>query len=202
LPVKVRTLESYLAGLGASGALIAGAFVAFVLLVGVVTFDAWPTGSGLFSRSANDVRVDTSLTTTPPARASVPNLVKLLGTRVTPTTAPGRAGGGQTPSGPPSGSRGPSGQRGPQDSNPGGGQQQPVQPTRPTETTQPGGGSGSAQTSSRNVLQETVSGVGTTLQGTTDSLSNTLGGEDSALGGLVGGVGSTVNNTLQGVAGN
>ena len=199
MPVKVRTLESYLAGLGASGALIAGAFVAFVLLVGVVTFDAWPTGSGPFSQSGNDVRVDTSLTTTPPVRADAPNLVKLLGGGADQTNAPSSSGGteGNSPGVPRSGSHQLPGGGGPQ-----GGGQQPAQPIRPSQPTQTAGSSSGTQTSSPNVVQQTVSNLGNTLESDTDTLSNSLGGEDTALGGVVGGVGSTLNSTLQGLAGN
>jgi hypothetical protein len=206
-PLKVRTLESYLAGLGASGALIAGAFVAFVLLVGVVTFDAWPTGSGVFSRGASEVSVDTSLTNTPPAREqpNVPNLVKLLGgggaaaSTVTPasTGGAGNPGAGESPSGT---GKSP-GQREPQGGNPGGGQRAPSEPTQ-NPTTQPVGGASSAEPATRNVVQQLAYGVGNTVEADTSSLSNTLGGEDTALGSLVGGLGSTLNSTLQGLAGN
>ena len=53
---KARTAETYLAGLGASGALIAGAIVAFLLLAGAVTFDVWPRAAGLFG--SGDAGVD------------------------------------------------------------------------------------------------------------------------------------------------
>jgi hypothetical protein len=199
LPVKVRTLESYLAGLGASGALIAGALVGFVLLVGVVTFDAWPTGSGPFNGSADDVRVDTSLTTTPPVRADLPDLVKLLGGGADQTTAPSSSGGaaGDSLGGLPSGSHELPGEGGPQ-----GGGRQPAQPIRPSQPTQTAGTSSSGQTTSPNVVQQTVSNLGNTLESNTDGLSNSLGGEETALGGVVSSVGSTLNSTLQGLAGN
>ena len=53
---KARTAETYLAGLGASGTLIAGAIVAFLLLAGAVTFDVWPRAAGLFG--SGDAGVD------------------------------------------------------------------------------------------------------------------------------------------------
>jgi hypothetical protein len=208
LPIKVRTLESYLAGIGASSALIAGAFVAFVVLVGIVTFDAWPTGSSVFNRGSDGVTVDTSLTTTPPAseQANVPDLARLLGGGgggAAATTAPARVGGGgQAPGGPAPGGGGSPGQSGPQGTNPGGGQQQPAQPNQNPQPVQPVGGASGAESSSRNVVQQTVFTLGDSVQGTTDNLSNTLGGQDTALGGLVGGVGNTLNNTLQGLVGN
>ena len=201
-PLKVRTLESYLAGLGASGALIAGAFVASVLLVGIVTFDAWPTGSSVFSRGGSGVSVDTSLTTSPPAQqAKVPNLIKLLGAPSTGGAASRLVGSSGGSSNGPSTGSGRSPQREPQTTNPGGGGQQPSQPSNPTQSPQSVGSASNVQTSSPNLLQQTISGVGNNLQNDTDSLSNTLGGQDTLLGGVVGGLGSTLNNTLQGLAG-
>src|SRR5262245_41771558 len=41
-----KTAQSYIAGIGASGALLAGAVVTFVFLVGAVSFEVWPTASG------------------------------------------------------------------------------------------------------------------------------------------------------------
>ena len=209
MPLKVRTLESYLAGLGASGALIAGAFVAFVLLVGIVTFDAWPTGSSVFNRGAGEVSVDTSLTNTPPARErpNVPNLVKLLGGAggaAAATTTPASAGGGGNQGGgeSPSGSGTSPGQRGPQNNNPGGGQREPAEPTHTAPATQPVGGASSAEPAPRNTVQDLVYGVGNNVESDTTGLSDALGGQDTALGSLVGGLGSTLNSTLQGLAGN
>jgi hypothetical protein len=204
LPLKVRTLESYLAGIGASGALMAGAFVGFVLLVGIVTFNAWPTGSSVFNQGANDVSVDTSLTT-PPAREqpNVPNLVKLLGGGGAASSTPVRAGGsngGSAPNEPSPGAGKPPAQRGPQQTSPGG--QEPTQPTRTPQPSQPAGASSSTQVESRNPVQQLVQGVGNTVEGDTTTLSQTLGGQDTLLGGLVGGLGSTLNSTLQGLAGN
>jgi hypothetical protein len=208
LPLKVRTLEGYLAGLGASGALMAGAVVACILLVGIVTFNAWPTGSSVFNKGADDVSVDTSLTTSPPAREqpNVPNLVKLLGGGGAASSTSARAGGasgGSAPNEPSSGSGKSPSQRGPQQSNPGAGQQQPSQPTRNPQGTEPAqASSGTSQVESRNTVQQLVYGVGNTVEADTSSLSDTLGGQDTLLGGLTGGLGSTLNSTLQGLAGN
>jgi hypothetical protein len=205
MPIKLRTLESYLAGVGASGALIAGAFVAFVILVGIVTFDAWPTGSSVFNRGAGDVTVDTRLTTPPAREAKPPNLVKLLGGGPAGATAPARlvSVGGSAPSGPSNGSGNAPGQPQPQGNNPGGQQApaQPNQPAQPTAPAQPVSTPTTSQSPAPNVVQDTVSGLGNTLQSDTDSLGNTLGGQNSLLGGLVGGLGNTLNNTLQGLAG-
>jgi hypothetical protein len=39
-----NTPESFIVGIGASGALLAGAAIVFVTLVGLVSFNVWPTG--------------------------------------------------------------------------------------------------------------------------------------------------------------
>jgi hypothetical protein len=39
-----NTQESFIVGIGASGALLAGAAIVFVTLVGLVSFNVWPTG--------------------------------------------------------------------------------------------------------------------------------------------------------------
>ena len=41
---KNKTPESFIVGVGASGALLAGAAIVFVTLVGLVSFNVWPTG--------------------------------------------------------------------------------------------------------------------------------------------------------------
>ena len=40
-----NTPESFIVGIGASGALLAGAAIVFVTLVGIVSFNVWPTGN-------------------------------------------------------------------------------------------------------------------------------------------------------------
>jgi hypothetical protein len=42
-----NTPESFIVGVGASGALLAGAAIVFVTLVGLVSFNVWPTGAAL-----------------------------------------------------------------------------------------------------------------------------------------------------------
>jgi hypothetical protein len=54
---NARTAQTYLAGLGASGALIAGAIVVFLMLIAVVTFDAWPGAGGLFGDDSETIEV-------------------------------------------------------------------------------------------------------------------------------------------------
>lgn len=45
-PVGARTTHSYIAGIGASGALVAGAAITLVSLIGLVSFDLWPAPPG------------------------------------------------------------------------------------------------------------------------------------------------------------
>jgi hypothetical protein len=44
-----NTPESFIVGVGASGALLAGAAIVFVTLVGLVSFNVWPTGAALLA---------------------------------------------------------------------------------------------------------------------------------------------------------
>jgi hypothetical protein len=44
-----NTPESFIVGVGASGALLAGAAIVFVTLVGLVSFNVWPTGAPLLA---------------------------------------------------------------------------------------------------------------------------------------------------------
>ena len=44
---RVGTADSFVAGLGASGGMIAAAVVVFLLLLGLVAFDAFPRAAGL-----------------------------------------------------------------------------------------------------------------------------------------------------------
>src|SRR5215207_364846 len=58
---RARTAETYLAGLGTSGALMTGALVVFLIVVGIVTFDSWPRAAGgLFGGGADVVSEGTS----------------------------------------------------------------------------------------------------------------------------------------------
>src|SRR2546421_10125506 len=51
-----NTPESFIVGVGASGALLAGAAIVFVTLVGLVSFNVWPS-SRSFSPSAVNVEL-------------------------------------------------------------------------------------------------------------------------------------------------
>ena len=44
-PQAQDTADSYLAGIGASGAVLAAAAVGFVLMVGIVSFNVWPAST-------------------------------------------------------------------------------------------------------------------------------------------------------------
>lgn len=199
---KFRTVEGYLAGIGASSALLAGALLAFVILVGVVTFDSWPRPESLFPGSGDNVTLDatTAGIQQPQPAESPPDLDGLLGGGpAVGSPAAGSATGVavQVPViQPPSGSELGGGGGG---NAPGGttpqvppGQAAQAVPSTPTPTS-----------TSPNVVQQTVSSVGNTVQGTTTVLGDTLGGSTSpGLGGLVGGLGQTLNTTLQSLAGN
>jgi hypothetical protein len=193
LDAKPRSWEAYLAGIGASGVLMASALVIFVILVGVVTFTTWPHPGGLLGGGGGDVALETSAVPTPaPARSSSPNLVKLLGGGAGPV-APHEDGVGRLgPNGiggePAPGDGGSSlGSTGP---GSGGGDSEGAQP--PPASSQPD-----------NPVSQLLAGTGNTVQKETDSLGDTLGGNSSpGLGGLVGGVGRTLNDNLQSLAGN
>jgi hypothetical protein len=199
---KARTAETYLAGIGASGALMASAFVLFIVLVGVVTFNAWPHAGQLLNGGGGNVSLSNVPLTNQaqPKRVSTPNLVALLGgpsaavtTAVTNHVGGGGNGGSAgagthvgVPGNPPLG--GGNGGGG------GGGQTTTVPPSPST--------SPSVTQRTTDTLSQVVAGVGNNVESDTTSISeNMLGGSDTTLGGLVQGVGSTLNNTLQGLSG-
>jgi len=185
---KARSWQAYLAGFGASGALIASAFVVSVGLIGLVTFNTWPHTDDPLGGADNGVVLNGSATPSPPPaehRRSL-NLGKLLG------SGPGQAtnlqsGGGnlRIPNGELPGSNVPPG-------GSGGGQTPTKPPEPPPPPTQP-----------HSVVGQVVSETGNAVQSDTDSLGNALGGsEGPGLGGVVGGVGRTLNSDLQSIAGN
>jgi hypothetical protein len=156
---EARTAESYVAGLGASGGLIAAAIVVFIVLIGVVTFDAWP-GGGLFGGGGDDaVAIDNANASQ--AQPEELSLVSLLGgpvqpggTLVTPRPVSGSgggAGGGGTGDGTGGGS--PGGGGGSTTTGGGGGGS--------TDGGGDGGGGGGS-----NPIGDTVSGAGDTVQST------------------------------------
>ena len=196
LDVKQRSWNAYLAGIGASGALMASAFVMFVILIGVVTFKTWPHTGGLLGGDHGQVALQGAATPAPARNAphaSGLNLVKLLGGQGSGTglsrgsaRSTGLDGSGLISQG-----NGGSGGSGEQPGGPGSGQPQGAQQP-PSEPAQPS-----------NVVSQTVSAVGNTVANDTESLGDTLGGSTSpGLGGLVGGVGRALNDNLQSLAGN
>ena len=48
-----RTSESFIVGIGASGGLLAGAAIVFVTLLGIVSFNVWPSAAGISSTGPN-----------------------------------------------------------------------------------------------------------------------------------------------------
>ena len=199
---KARAAETYLAGIGASGALMASAIVLFVVLVGVVTFNAWPRAGQLLNGSGGNVSLQDVplLNGAPSAPAPTPNLVALLGGPGPAVHTPlpngggngggGRQGGGQNIGGgigtPPGGGGGTGGGApGPQPTT-----VAPSAPSAPMVTQR-----------TTNVLGQVVAGVGNNVESDTTSLGETLGGSNSTLGGLVQGLGTTLNNTLQQLGG-
>ena len=202
---RQRSWNAYLAGIGASGALMASAFVMFVILVGVVTFNAWPQAGSLLGDGGGPGILNT--TATPAAGPGIPSLVTLLGG--TPGAAgPPRGGArGGAPSGSdslPDGTGGLPGQAGvtaPGSTAPGSTAPGSAGPgssgSGPAPSPPPSGGGPPI-----NAVSQTVSSVGNAVQTSTDGLGDSLGGSDSpGLGGVVGGVGKALNDQLQSLAG-
>jgi hypothetical protein len=200
---KLRTVEGYLAGIGASSALLAGALLAFVILVGVATFDSWPGPESLVPGGGDNVTLDATtagIQQPEPAGAGPPDLSGLLGgAAAVGSPAAGSATGVavQAP-----------GIRSPGESEPGGGGRGEAPTGGTTPQVPPAGaaqvppGTPTLTPTPPNVVQQTVSGVGNTVEGTTTVLGDTLGGSTSpGLGGLVGGLGQSLNSTLQSLAG-
>jgi hypothetical protein len=190
---QARTAQSYLAGIGASGALLASAFVMFVILIGAVTFNSWPHGGRLFPADG-DMALNAS-SASPAPQPKTLNLAKLLGGGQAAATSrgggPGRGapiGVGRLP-GTLGGSQGGSNGTSP---GPGGGPgtvaPQPPSPPPPTQAT--------------NLLSQTVSGAGNTVQSSTESLGSTVNtATGTNVGNVVSGVGDQLNSDLQTVAG-
>ena len=184
--VRARSWEAYLAWFGASGTLMAGAFVVFVGLIGFVTFNTWPHTGDVLGGEDGGAALESSATARPllAQRHSTLNLVRLFGAGPGGTTRHPSGGGPSIPHGGVPGSNvAPGGS---------GGWQAPIEsPRPPSPPTQPA-----------NVVREVISGAGNAVQSGTDDLGNALGGSDSpGLGGVVGGVGRTLNSDLQSLAG-
>ncbi len=98
-----NTPESFIVGIGASGALLAGAAILFVTLVGIVSFNVWPTGN---EGSVNsNVELGSATPGGSSARPAAP--VSAAAGQVASTAVPGgQAGAGGAPA-PNSGGNGP-----------------------------------------------------------------------------------------------
>jgi hypothetical protein len=188
-----RTAESYVAGLGASGALMASAIVVFVVLLGIVTFNAWPEG-GLLGIGANNVAVDTANVTGQEPQPEAPSLTQLLGGPVQsggtlvaarPVSTPGGGAGGGNGLG--GGGSGTGNDGGGGSTGTGGGG---------------GGGGGGDDGGGQSLLGSTVSNTGNQVQGATNSVGSQVDGATGTnLGSsLLDPIGSTVNQTVQGVS--
>jgi hypothetical protein len=189
---KARTADTYLAGIGASGALIASAFVTFMILVGAVTFDAWPRAARLIDRGNAQVSIGTAPTSTSTSAPSRVPTANVLG-----GNGPKSGGGGGTSSQRVHPARAPKtqGSLGGSVNTPGStGEQTPTEGTPPSQ--------GPSEPGPRTIIGQTVSSAGNTVEATTDSVGNVLGGSgEPGLGGTVGSLGETINGTLQGLAG-
>jgi hypothetical protein len=92
-----NTPESFIVGIGASGGLLAGAAIVFVTLIGVVSFNVWPSAAGI-SSSGGDVELSA---VTPPGgdgeggtTAPLSSASGQLASASVPTGAAGGDGGG------------------------------------------------------------------------------------------------------------
>jgi hypothetical protein len=153
-----------------------GAIVAFVMLVGIVSFNAWPEASGLFTFSGGQAEVELRTPSRNGAeRAATPTV---LTTAIAPgesATRPGAATGGQI------GADGGHTELTPPHA-PGGGGATPVNP--PDTPTQGAG--------------NLVSNLGNTLERDTAALGDTLSqATGTRVGNVVTGLGQTLNSTLQ-----
>jgi hypothetical protein len=122
-----NTPESFIVGVGASGALLAGAAILFVTLVGLVSFNVWPTGHEVSA----DGNVELSAATPGGSAASSP--VGAAAGQVASTSVSGPSGGGAATT-----NTGGSGNQGAGNGNggkPGGGLQHPPAATTPPSTT-------------------------------------------------------------------
>ena len=174
---KARTAETFLAGLGASGGLLAGGVIVFLLLVGMVTFDAFPGAAGIFSRDEpNPETVDASVPAEAAAAALAPatDLVASAEPGAPLVSEPG--GGGSVGDGTGGATGGAPGGDAPSD--PGSG---------PTGGDGGGGGAG-------NQIDDTVSNAGKTVN-------DTVGNAGKTVSGAANNVGQTVNNTVNTVGG-
>jgi hypothetical protein len=135
---KSKTPESFIVGVGASGALLSGAAIVFVTLVGLVSFNVWPTSGDTFADG--NVELSTALGgggahgTVVPVSAAAGQLASTLGAAGGPDGATGVKGHGNGGGGHREGTRGGGVQTGPAPSPPS------TAPVTPPPTTGSGNG--------------------------------------------------------------
>ena len=109
-----RTTQTYILGVGASGALLAGAGVALISLVGLVSFDVWP-GAPMGGGSQEEAQLNFDRSTEQPAAAAglgpAAGILTPTATTLTTGGAPGGAddGGAKRSPKPPKSPKSPAG---------------------------------------------------------------------------------------------
>ncbi len=176
--------ETYLAGLGVTGAVIAAVVSAFLLILGMVVFDAWPRAATLAGPRAEVEAVsagESAATAERPGTGAIGALPRDASS--SDTILRGDAGGtGGAPGGGDDGG-------GVDTGDPGGGGQVPAgSPPAAGGATSGGGGASSGG----GTVQQTVDDLGQTVDNTVSGLSETVND-------TVTGLGQTVNGTLDGV---
>ena len=130
-----NTPDSFIVGIGASGALLAGAAIVFVTLVGLVSFNVWPTGHEI----SVDGNVELSQATAGGSAANAAAPVSATAGQLASTAVPVASGGG----GASNGGAGNGGQGGGNGGKPKGGLNAPPPATAPPTDTFTGGSGGS-----------------------------------------------------------
>lgn len=200
--IAARTERTYLAGLGASGALIAAATVAALFLAALVAFNGWP---GSESGNSSEVRTaevgPAASQAASTALAAAPGAVTATATPVVLADAGNPNSVVSNPNAPvPGGTTGPATSIG---------TSTPISPTQPGQNTGLGGGASDTVSLAANsaigaplvsTVGQTVSSVGgtvtTVLNNTPQILTGTLNALGYTLTQTLGVVGGTVNGLL------
>ena len=130
-----RTTQTYILGVGASGALLAGAGVALISLVGLVSFDVWP-GAPMGGGSQEEAQLNFDRSTEQPAAAAGLGPAAGILTPTATTRTTGDATGGADDGGAKGSPRPPKSAKPPADNA-------PAAPPAPGPGVGDGGGSGS-----------------------------------------------------------
>lgn len=189
-------LRTYLAGTGATGALIAGAIVAFLSVGAIVAFDGFPLGG-------DDAEGSLSLAEQPGGEAPEAAAAALAATpgAVADSPAGGTVIAAILPGGIAIGPGGPIGPGGNTTTGTGtGGGDNPNTPTTPGT---PGGGpvSGLVEDVDETTSGLGLPGLGPATKPLTDAVDNTVGNTLNQVGGALGqpNLGDDVNNTVRGL---